>query len=88
MNTQRLESDHFGGNGRLAAEGEPKARIAERLEISGTTVIKAVSSDAPPRYERTAASTSFTPFEVRVRELLRHHVDRQAMQAGGADPHP
>ncbi|QTE31024.1 helix-turn-helix domain-containing protein [Pengzhenrongella sicca] len=37
---------------RLAAEGVPKARIAERLGISRTTVLKAVQSDSPPRYER------------------------------------
>lgn len=55
---------------RLAAEGEPKARIAARLGVSRTTVIKAVSSESPPRYERSAAATSFTPFEARVRELL------------------
>jgi hypothetical protein len=55
---------------RLVAEGVPKARIAERLGISRTTVIKAVASDAPPRYERRAAPTSFTPFEARVRALL------------------
>jgi len=55
---------------RLAAEGEPKAKIAARLGISRTTVIKAVGSDAPPRYERSAKPTSFTPFEARVRELL------------------
>ena len=55
---------------RLAAEGEPKARIAARLGVSRTTVIKAVNSDAPPRYERAAKPTSFTPFEARVRELL------------------
>ncbi len=55
---------------RLAAEGVPKARIAERLGISRTTVVKAVQSDAPPRYERRAAPTSFTPFEARVRVLL------------------
>lgn len=55
---------------RLAAEGVPKARIAARLGISRTTVVKAVASDAPPRYERSAAPTSFTPFEARVRELL------------------
>lgn len=55
---------------RLAAEGEPKARIAARLGISRTTVIKAVASDSPPRYERKTGSTSFTPFEARVRELL------------------
>lgn len=55
---------------RLAAEGEPKARIAARLGISRTTVMKAVDSDAPPRYERSVKPTSFTPFEARVRELL------------------
>jgi hypothetical protein len=55
---------------RLAAEGVPKARIAERLGISRTTVIKAVSSEGPPRYERTPRPTSFTAFEPRVRELL------------------
>ncbi|MGL3151885.1 IS21 family transposase [Microbacterium sp. A82] len=55
---------------RLAAEGEPKAKIAARLGISRTTVIKAVASESPPQYERKAAVTSFTPFEARVRELL------------------
>jgi len=55
---------------RLAAEGVPKARIAQRLGISRTTVIKAVASEAPPRYERRPAPTSFTPFEARVRALL------------------
>ena len=55
---------------RLAAEGVPKARIAERLGISRTTVAKAVGSDSPPRYERPSASTSFPPFEARVRALL------------------
>ena len=55
---------------RLAAEGVPKARIAARLGISRTTVVRAVASDSPPRYERSAAPTSFTPFEARVRELL------------------
>lgn len=56
---------------RLAAEGVPKARIAERLGISRTTVLKAVRSDAPPRYERTPTETSFVAFESRVRALLR-----------------
>jgi hypothetical protein len=55
---------------RLAAGGVPKARIAARLGISRTTVTKAVASDAPPRYERRSAATSFTPFEARVRALL------------------
>jgi hypothetical protein len=63
---------------RLAAEGVPKARIAERLGISRTTVIKAVNSDAPPSYERRPAPTSFTVFEPRVRELLEQTPDMPA----------
>ena len=56
---------------RLAAEGVPKTRIAERLGISRNTVTKAVNSTSPPKYERApVAATSFTPFEPRVRELL------------------
>jgi transposase len=55
---------------RLAAEGVPKARIAARLGISRTTVVKAVASHAPPKYVRAPAATSFAPFEARVRELL------------------
>lgn len=55
---------------RLAAEGVPKARIAARLGISRTTVLKAVGLDEPPRYERRAAPTSFAPFQERVRALL------------------
>ena len=55
---------------RLAAEGVPKARIADRLGISRTTVIKAVNSSVPPRYERSPAPTSFTVFEPAVRALL------------------
>jgi hypothetical protein len=63
---------------RLAAEGVPKAQIAQRLGISRTTVIKAVNSDAPPRYERKPAPTSFTVFEPRVRELLEQTPDMPA----------
>jgi transposase len=63
---------------RLAGEGVPKAQIASRLGISRTTVIKAVASDAPPKYERTAAPTSFTPFESAVRQLLAATPDMPA----------
>jgi Helix-turn-helix domain of resolvase len=55
---------------RLAAEGVPKAQIASRLGISRTTVVKAVASDAPPRYERKPTLTSFSPFEPREAALL------------------
>ena len=63
---------------RLAAEGVPKARIAERLGISRTTVIKAVDSDSPPRYERSPGPTSFTVFEAAVRALLAEVPDMPA----------
>lgn len=46
--------------------------------MSRTTVIKAVTSDGPPKYERRPAPTSFTPFEWRVRELLADTADMPA----------
>ena len=63
---------------RLAAEGVPKKQIAERLRISRTTVVKAVASTAPPKYERRRAATSFAPFEDRVRVLLAEHPEMPA----------
>lgn len=63
---------------RLAAEGVPKARIAARLGISRTTVIKAVKSDSPPRYERSPGPTSFTECEPHVRALLAEVPDMPA----------
>ena len=63
---------------RLAADGVPKARIAAQLGISRTTVIKAVNSEAPPRYERKAGATSFTVFEAAVRALLEEVPDMPA----------
>ncbi len=55
---------------RLAADGVAKAEIARKLGISRTTVLKAIASESPPRYERSPGPTSFTPFEARVRALL------------------
>lgn len=64
---------------RLAAEGVPKTRIAERLGISRNTVTRAVNSTEPPKYERAPADeTSFTPFEPRVRALLAEFPDMLA----------
>ena len=63
---------------RLAAEGVPKKQIAERLAISRTTVVKAVASTSPPKYERRTAATSFSPFEARVRALLVEHPEMPA----------
>lgn len=63
---------------RLAAEGVPKARIAQRLGISRTTVVKAVNSHSVPKYERRPSPTSFTAFEGRVRALLAETPDMPA----------
>lgn len=63
---------------RLAGEGVPHARIAARLGISRTTVIRAVQSDAPPRYVRTPVVTSFATVEARVRTLLADTPDMPA----------
>ncbi len=63
---------------RLAAEGVPKARVAEQLGISRTTVIKAVNSESPPRYALSPGPTSFTVFEPRVRALLEQTPDMPA----------
>ncbi len=56
---------------RLAAEGVPKARIADQLEISRNTVARAVASTELPKYERAPVeATSFTLFEERVGAML------------------
>lgn len=64
---------------RLAAEGVPKSRIAERLGISRNTVARAVKSSDPPRYARPPVEvTSFTPFEERVVALLEEFPEMPA----------
>ncbi len=64
---------------RLAAEGVPLTQIAKRLEISRNTVARAVASEVPPKYSRPPLeTTSFTPFEPRVLELLREFPDMPA----------
>ena len=64
---------------RLAAEGVSHTRIAERLEISRTTVIKAVNATSPPNYKRTPTATSFLNVEARVRALLAEFPDLPAV---------
>ncbi|MGB2935801.1 MAG: hypothetical protein WBB91_11040, partial [Nostocoides sp.] len=73
VSTQRLDCDHFGGLGVDQEAGSgwgAQGRIAQQLGISRTTVIKAVKSQAPPRYERTPGPTSFTVIEPAMRALL------------------
>jgi Mu transposase, C-terminal domain/Helix-turn-helix domain of resolvase len=55
---------------RLVADGVPQRQVARQLGIGRSTVARAVRSDVPPKYERKAAPTSFSPFEPRVRALL------------------
>ncbi|MBI2245220.1 MAG: IS21 family transposase [Nocardioides sp.] len=55
---------------RLVADGVPQRQVARDLGIGRSTVERALASDRPPKYERPAVPTSFTPFEPHVRELL------------------
>lgn len=55
---------------RLVADGVPQRQVARDLGIGRATVARAVASDGPPKYVRPAVPTSFTPFELAVRQLL------------------
>ncbi|ACU54775.1 hypothetical protein Afer_1861 [Acidimicrobium ferrooxidans DSM 10331] len=50
---------------RLVAEGVPKARIAERLEFSRTTVVRLAARSEPPSYRRAPTDRSLTSVEAR-----------------------
>lgn len=63
---------------RLVADGVPQRQVARDLGIGRATVGRAVASDRPPKYERPAVSTSFTPFEPAVRQLLKDTPDMPA----------
>jgi len=58
---------------RLVADGVPQRQVARDLGIARATVAAAVASDRPPKYERAAAWSAFTPFEARVRAILSEH---------------
>jgi len=63
---------------RLVADGVPQRQVARDLRIGRSTVARAVAADAPPKYERKGTSTSFEPFEARVRALLEEHPEMPA----------
>ena len=63
---------------RLVAEGVPQRQVARDLGIGRSTVERALASDRPPKYERPAVPTSFTPFEPLVRQLLATTPDMPA----------
>ncbi len=56
---------------RLVADGVPQRQVARDLGVGRATVARAVASNGPPKYERAAVPTSFTPFEPHVRDLLK-----------------
>jgi hypothetical protein len=63
---------------RLVADGVPQRQVARDLGIGRSTVERALASEGPPKYERPAVSTSFTPFEPLVRQLLATTPDMPA----------
>lgn len=63
---------------RLVAEGVPRRQVARELGIGRATVDRAVASSGPPKYQRAAQPTAFTPFEGRVRQLLAECPDMPA----------
>ena len=63
---------------RLVADGVPQRQVARDLGVGRSTVARAVASDGPPKYERAAVPTSFTPFEPAVRQLLAKTPDMPA----------
>jgi hypothetical protein len=63
---------------RLVADGVSQRRVAQDLGIGRSTVERALALDRPPKYERAAVATSFTPFEPAVRQLLAKTPDMPA----------
>jgi hypothetical protein len=62
---------------RLVADGVSASGRAGSW-IGRSTVERALVSDGPPKYERAAVPTSFTPFEPLVRHLLTTTPDMPA----------
>lgn len=48
---------------RLVADGVPQRQVAWDLGVGRSTVLRAVASQRPPKYERPPVVTSFAPFE-------------------------
>src|SRR3954452_18051268 len=63
---------------RLVADGVPQRQVARDLGIGRSTVERALAAERPPKYQRAAVPTSFTPFEPLVRQLLSATPDMPA----------
>jgi hypothetical protein len=68
---------------RLVADGVPWGQVARQLGIGCATVVRAVASDRPPKYERASRAMSFTPFVARVRAILAEHPEMPATVIAG-----
>lgn len=82
LENEATQTDWMGDlSGRLGSDpaaGVPQRQVARDLGIGRSTVERALASDRPPKYERPAVATSFTPFEPFVRQLLKDHPDMPA----------
>ena len=63
---------------RLVADGVSQRQVARDLGIGRETVARALACDRPPKYERPAVPTAFTPFEPVVAQLLAATPDMPA----------
>ena len=63
---------------RLVSDGVTQRQVARDLGIGRSTVARALACDRPPRYERPAVPTAFTPFEPLVVQLLASTPDMPA----------
>ena len=63
---------------RLVADDVSQRQVARDLGVARSTVARALALDRPPKYERPAGPTSFTPFEPAVRQLLAGTPDMPA----------
>ena len=63
---------------RLVAEGVPRRQVARELGIGRSTVDRALAADGPPKYERQAVTTSFSPVEGRVKAILTEYPEMPA----------
>jgi transposase len=63
---------------RLVADGVSQRQVARDLGIGRETVARALACDRPPKYERPAVPTTFTPFEPLVAQLLAATPDMPA----------
>lgn len=68
----------------LARDGVSRREIARRLGINRRTVVRALESDAPPRYVRPPAVSQLDPLMPVIREVLEVMAGDQSAEVDGA----